>query len=241
MRREDDDGDNQKKRFAINILTLRKILTKGEPMKLDKDRDMGERKVDSHLGASVRKGKGKAKPQVKNQALWEKIRMEGDIAKISNKILDETVLNLTFKDILAILPDLITEWFRIKKVPSVPLKEKDLKEAFEVCVTRWGKGAHKPLYMCASPKCTGKVDVNYQVEMLIDCGSELCLLSKECFDTMELPIDLEIGWVIGSATCHRTRLYGLCHNISVSVRGMEVNMSFFVMDGLLQEEILGRS
>ena len=76
--------------------------------------------------------------------------------------------------------------------------------------------------------------------MLIDCGSELCLLFKECFDKMELPIDLEIGWVIGSATCHGARLYGLCHDVSVSVGGMEVNMPFFVMDGLSQEVILGR-
>ena len=233
VRSKDDDGDNQKKRFAINIPAPRKILTIGEPMELDTDRDMGERKVDSRPGASVEKGKGKAKPQVKNQALWEKIRMEGDIAKISNKILDETVPNLILKQILAILPDLITEWFGIKKVPSVPLKEKDLKEAFEICITRWGKGAHKPLYACASPKCKGKVDGNYQEEMLIDCGSELCLLSKECFDKMELPIDLEIGWVISSTTCHRAQLYGLCHDVSVSVGRMEVNIPFFMMDRLL--------
>ena len=146
MRSKDDDGDNQKKRFTVNIPALRKILTKGELMELDTDRDMGERKVDSRPGAAVEKGKGKAKPQVKNQALWEKIRMEGDIAKINNKILDEMVPNLTLKEILAISPDLMTEWFGIKNVSSVPLKEKDLKEAFEVCVTRWGKGAHKPLY-----------------------------------------------------------------------------------------------
>ena len=76
--------------------------------------------------------------------------------------------------------------------------------------------------------------------MLIDCGSELCLLSKECFDKMELPIDLEIGWVISSATCHRAWLYGLCHDVSILVGGMEVNMPFFVMDRLLQELILGR-
>ena len=76
--------------------------------------------------------------------------------------------------------------------------------------------------------------------MRIDCGSELCLLSKECFDKMELLIDLKIGWVISPATCHRARLYRLCYNSSVSVGGMEVNMPFFVMDGLSQEVIPGR-
>ena len=37
VRSEDDDSDNQKKRFAINILAPRKILMKGEPMELDTD------------------------------------------------------------------------------------------------------------------------------------------------------------------------------------------------------------
>ena len=76
--------------------------------------------------------------------------------------------------------------------------------------------------------------------MLIDCGSELCLLSKECFDKMELPIDLKIGWVIGSATCHRAWLYGLYYDVAVSVGEMEVNIPFLVMDGLSQELILSR-
>ena len=35
MRSEDDNGDNEKKRFAVNIPAPRKILTKGEPMELD--------------------------------------------------------------------------------------------------------------------------------------------------------------------------------------------------------------
>ena len=42
-------------------------------MELDTDRDMGERKVNPCPGASVEKGKGKAKPQVKNHALQENI------------------------------------------------------------------------------------------------------------------------------------------------------------------------
>ena len=37
VRSEDDDGDNQKKRFAVSIPALRKILTKREPMELDTD------------------------------------------------------------------------------------------------------------------------------------------------------------------------------------------------------------
>ena len=60
-------------------------------------------------------------------------------------------------------------------------------------------------------------------------------------DKLELPIDLEIGRNIGSATSQRSRLYGLCHDVNVSVGGIEVSTPFFVMDGLSQDVILGRS
>src|SRR5258706_12495508 len=162
-------------------------------MDLDTDKDMGDKEIRSEASTSIDKGKGKAKPIPKTLSLWEKIRAEGDVTKISRKILDKTVPNLTLKEILAISPDLITEWFGVKKVPSIPFKEKDLKEAFEVCITCWGKGAHKPLHAYPSPKCKGKVEGYQHDEMLIDCGCELCLLSKECFNKMDLPIDLEIG------------------------------------------------
>lgn len=89
--------------------------------------------------------------------------------------------------------------FGVRWVPPLQLKEKVFKGLFEVCLTRWGKGAHA----CASPKCRGKVNGQINDEMLIDCGSELCLLSKDLFDTLNLPIDLELDWVIGSATSQR--------------------------------------
>ena len=67
--------------------------------------------------------------------LWEKIREEADISGISDKILSTAVLNLTLKDVFTISPDLIIEWFRVKQVPILgSMKEKDLKEVFEIYV-----------------------------------------------------------------------------------------------------------
>lgn len=74
---------------------------------------------------------------------------------------------------------------------------------------RWKESLRK-LYACALPKCKGRVaDVEY--EMLIDSGAELCLMSKEVFDDLELPIDLTIHWSVGAANNQRTKAYGICH------------------------------
>src|SRR5258705_2970154 len=158
VRGRDDEGENKrKKKIAVEIPARSKVLGRGEPMDVDNDEDMGARGQEKkEKGKEVEK-RTSAKTKAQKH-LWEKIREEADINKISEKILETAVPNLTLKEVLSISPDLITEWFGVKRVPSVPLKEKDLKEVFEVCVTRWGKGAHKPLYGCASPKCKGKVE-----------------------------------------------------------------------------------
>ena len=135
LRSEKDEGENPRKRFAVEIPAPRKVLSRGEPMDVDGDEDMG---------ASASKGKQKEAPEVNKRPakakaqshLWEKLRAEADVSKISQKILEGTgtVPNLTLKDILAISPDLISEWFGVKRVPVLGggpgIKEKDLREQF---------------------------------------------------------------------------------------------------------------
>ena len=88
-------------------------------------------------------------------------------------------------------------------MPPLQMKEKDLKEAFEVSAVRWISKADESLYACATPRC--KVSIEESVEeALIDCESELCLLSKNFFDTLDIPIDLEIDWVVCSANSTRS-------------------------------------
>src|SRR5258706_6955022 len=132
VRDEKDEGESQhRKKFVVEIPVPRKVLNRGELMDMDTDRNMGKN-VDKCKG----KDKDAEKRKVKTQPLWEKIRVEADVTKITDKILEGTVPNLTLKEILSISPELITQWFGIKKVPRLGVKEKDLKEAFEVCIAR---------------------------------------------------------------------------------------------------------
>jgi len=104
---------------------------------------------------------------------------------------------------------------------------------------RW-KEALRKLYACASPKCKGRVEET-EFEMLIDSGSELCLMSKEVFEELDLPIDLAVDWSVGAANNQRTKAYGICHDIEVSIGGIVTRCRFFVLENVSQDIILGRS
>jgi len=81
-------------------------------------------------------------------------------------------------------------------------------------------------------------DIEY--DMLIDSGAELCLMSKEVFDELELPIDLAVDWQLGSANFQKTKAHGICHHVPVTVGGIMARCRFFVLESLSQDIILGR-
>ena len=94
----------------------------------------------------------------------------------------------------------------------------------EVMTIKWKK-AIKKLYACVSLKCTGSIeDIRY--EMLIDSEAELYLMSKEVFDELGLLIDYDIDWTIESANSQKNRVYGICYEVPVVVRGSSPNASF---------------
>jgi len=135
---------------------------------------------------------------------------------------------------------MIQQWFGVKRVP--PIKEQEAQEedkpdamAFTV---RW-KEALRKLYACASPKCKGRVEET-EFEMLIDSGAELCLMSKEVFEELDLPIDLVVDWSVGAANNQRTKAYGICHDVEVTIGGIVTRCRFFVLENLSQDIILGR-
>ena len=88
------------------------------------------------------------------------------------------------------------------------------------------------MYACAILRYKGSIEESFE-EALIDCRSELCLLSKNFSDMLDIPIDLEIDWVVGSANSTRSRVHGLCREVEVSVKGVKKVLSFFVMEYLV--------
>ena len=124
-------------------------------------------------------------------------------------------------------------------MPPLQMKEKDLKEAFEVSAARWISKADELLYACAIPRCKGSIEGSVE-EALIDCRSELYLLSKNFFDMLNIPIDLEIDWVVGSANSTRSQVHRLCREVEVSIGGVKKVLPFFVIEYLVQDIILCR-
>jgi len=57
-------------------------------------------------------------------------------------------------------------------------------------VVKW-KDAIRKLYACASPKYKGQIE-DIEFEMLVDSGAELCLMSREVFKELGIPIDFSI-------------------------------------------------
>ena len=133
---------------------------------------------------------------------WQELRKEANVRTINDKWMD-TIIPIKLKELLSVSQDLISHWFGVKRVPLLQVKEKDLKEAFEVSAVRWISKANEPLYAFATPRCKGSIEGSVE-EALNDCESELCLLSRSFFDTLDIPIDLEIDWVVGLANSTRS-------------------------------------
>jgi len=112
-------------------------------------------------------------------------------------------------------------------VKNEPLNNEPLKKELlnkepdaRVYAIKW-KEAMRKLYACASPKCKGRIK-DIEFEMLIDSGAELCLMSREVFEELGIPIDLSIEWSVRSANSQKTKAYGICHDMLVAVGGITV-------------------
>ena len=155
-----------------------------------------------------------------------------NIDELTKRTLDALVTGVTVQDLLSISLEMIQQWFGVKRVP--PIKEQEAQEEDKpdamAFTMRW-KEALRKLYACASPKCKGRVEET-EFEMLIDSGAELCLMSKEVFEELDLPIDLAVDWSVGAANNERTKVYGICYYIKVTIGGIVTRCRFFVVENL---------
>jgi len=161
-----------------------------------------------------------------------------NIDELTKRTLDAPVPGVTVQDLLSISPKRIQQWFGVLRV--LPIKEQEAQEEDKPDATaftvRW-KEALRELYACASPKCKGRVDET-EFEMLIDSGAELCLMSKEVFEELDLPIDLAVAWSVGMANNQRTKAYGICTDVEVTIGGIVTRCRFFILENLSQDIIL---
>jgi len=174
-------------------------------------------------------------PRPQPEKMWNTLRESVNIGELSKRTLDAPVPGVTVRELLSISPDLIQQWFGVKRVPPLEAGKEPDSHVYSI---KW-KEAMRKLYACASPKCRGRVD-DMEFDMLIDSGAELCLMSKEVFDELGLPIDLAVDWQVGSANSQKTKAHGICHDVPVMVGGFAARCRCFVLESLSQDIILGR-
>jgi len=139
--------------------------------------------------------------------------------------LDALVPGVTVRELLSISPDMIQQWFEVKRVPSLK-KEPDAR----ACAVKW-KEIMRKLYTCASFKCKGQIE-DIEFKILMESGAELYLMSRESFEELGIPIDLSIDWSVGSADLQKTKAYSICHEVTIAVGGISARCRFFVLENL---------
>ena len=126
-----------------------------------------------------------------------KLQAEAQPEWMVNKILDQVIDKITVRELLGLSPDLLREIWGIRRLPplnkttilstqvadiglgaTVATTSTEGPESLqgvrvEVCTIR----GLKELYACASPTVMGKIEGKLKVKMLIDSGSEMCVIS----------------------------------------------------------------
>ena len=164
------------------------------------------------------------------------------LMNLADKIRNVPVTGITIGEVIDVIPQLSTKLKEgmlgqgnISYISSVLTEELAERVGGEV---RRAKALEK-LYAVGSPTATGKVE-GIKVNMLLDNGAELCLLSRKFFEQLGIPVDTTIDCSVGSASSGDSEAYGVCHEVEVNIGGLITSAAFFVVEGLTQDVILGR-
>ena len=180
-----------------------------------------------------------------------------------DKILDQAIEKITVRELLGLSPDLLREIWGNRRLPPLNKTTIPSTQAADIgsgatLSTTSAKGSEdlqggrvevrtirglKELYACASPTVMGKIEGQLKVKMLIDWGSQMCVMSRDLYEGAKglLPVDTEIRWSIGSANLTMDKVFGLCHSVAVEVGGIESPVPVFILEGASQEFILGKT
>ena len=88
----------------------------------------------------------------------------------------------------------------------------------------------------------GKIEGKLKVKMLINSGSEMCVMSHDLYEHVkwELLVKMQSRWSIGSANSTMDSAFGVCHSVAVEFCRIEIPVPVFILDGAWQEFIFGR-
>jgi hypothetical protein len=87
-------------------------------------------------------------------------------------------------------------------------------------------------------KCIGEID-NYELEVIIDTGAAVCVISKEILDKLDLEIEEPLKTVLILANGKKSRSLGKINNVIVYLERKKTLVNFEVVDCTDEMIILG--
>jgi len=171
------------------------------------------------------------------------LREETDMTALGEKIM-ATPVSLTLREVLATSQDVsnyVVDSCRKRRRP-VQTSDAHYVEVADASHI----GVESPLYACVSGKAKATLEGELTVEALLDSGSEVVLMPRRIHERLQLPIDTEINWSIhGYSEKAREEVeskgvIGVCHEVSISVGGVDVTMPVFVVEHANADLFLGR-
>jgi hypothetical protein len=175
-------------------------------------------------------------PSTPKYKLSSPLSQQVSLDTVGEKIMD-TPINISLREFCAVSSDLgnwISDKTRKRRTPiqGIPATSASIAQD------------KAPLYAVASGKIKVKVEDAYQIDALLDEGSEINLLSLRAFNVMKLPIDENIRWIIngydGRNIEGERNVVGVCHDVRINVCGIETPCNLFVVRNTKHDLILGR-
>ncbi|HEU4342387.1 MAG TPA: retropepsin-like aspartic protease [Candidatus Binatia bacterium] len=168
-------------------------------------------------------------------------------SQIGEKIMD-TPVQLSIREILAVSGDVtgyLHDQTRKRRIPIEPVAASTPVVAGTSATSAdVNSTALKSYYALPSGHAKVILDDRVAINATLDNGSEVNLMPKRTFDQLELPIDTDIHWRINAydtdAELESSGPIGVCHDVPVSIGGVEVKQHFFVVKHSNADLILGR-
>jgi hypothetical protein len=163
------------------------------------------------------------------------------VGDVGEKIMDSSIL-LSLREALAVSSDLSNYLHQQTKKHRYPLNVSEQANPTSANATNVSVN-HNSLYACASSRAKAVLDGTLTRWALLDHGSEVNLMPLRTYEKLNYPIDDGVKWTINGFEGENSstgRILGVCHDLRVSVGGVEVKTPVFVVERSGQDLLLGR-
>ena len=181
-------------------------------------------------------------------------------SQIGEKIMD-TPVQLSIREILAVSGDVAGYLHDQTRKRYIPLdntistveaavtcpsssSSSSSSSSWSIPIVNVASSEPKSYYTLPSGKAKVTIDDRVTVNALLDNGSEVNMMPRRVFEQLNLPIDTEIRWQINA---YNTDInledcgpIGVCHDVLISIGGVETKQHIFVVGTLNWDLLLGR-